>query len=80
MKNTVNVSMISDQDFGNYTCEATNDVNTDTSTVLVRQISECNIYCSWLWIVHAEEKQLTGEFETHWARKNTLIASFTKLF
>ena len=48
MKNTVNVSMISDQDFGNYTCEATNDVNTDTRTVLVQQISECNIYCSWL--------------------------------
>ena len=32
--------MSSDQDFGNYTCEATNDVDTDTKTVLVQQISK----------------------------------------
>jgi len=44
--NTVGVAMRSDQDFGNYTCEATNDVNTDTSTLLVQQISKLNIYCS----------------------------------
>ena len=42
-KNTVDVDMISDQDFGNYTCEATNVLNTDTRTVLVRQISMWNI-------------------------------------
>ena len=42
LKNTVDVLMKSDQDFGNYTCEATNDVNTDTSTVQVQQISKCN--------------------------------------
>ena len=36
--------MKSDQDFGNYTCEATNDVNTDTSTVLVQQISKWNVF------------------------------------
>ena len=45
-KTTVDVSMSSDQDFGNYTCEATNDVNTDTRTVLVQQISKWNICCS----------------------------------
>ena len=45
-KTTVNVSMSSDEDFGNYTCEATNDVNTDTRTVLVQQISKWNICCS----------------------------------
>ena len=39
----VDVPMSSDEDFGNYTCEATNDVNTDTSTVLVQQISKWNI-------------------------------------
>ncbi|XP_073255601.1 uncharacterized protein [Porites lutea] len=38
LKTTVDVLMKSDQDFGNYTCEATNEVNTDTSTVLVQQI------------------------------------------
>ena len=53
-KTTVDVSMSSDQDFGNYTCEATNDVNTDTRTVLVQQISKWNICCSlvvhkYLW-------------------------------
>ena len=36
--------MKSDQDFGNYTCEATNNVNTDTSTVQVQQISKWNIF------------------------------------
>ena len=36
--------MKTDQDFGNYTCEATNDVNTDTSAVLVQQISKWNIF------------------------------------
>ena len=44
--NTVDVLMISDQDFGNYTCEATNEVNTATSTVQVHQISKWNINCS----------------------------------
>ena len=46
LTNTVDVVMSSDQDFGNYTCEATNDVNTDTRTLLVQQISKLNIYCS----------------------------------
>ena len=41
--NIVDVQMTSDQDFGNYTCEATNDVNTDTSSVQVQQISKWNI-------------------------------------
>ena len=41
--NIVDVQMTSDQDFGNYTCEATNVVNTDTSTVQVQQISKWNI-------------------------------------
>ena len=45
LKNIVDVLMSSDQDFGNYTCEATNGVHTDTSTVLVRQISKWNITC-----------------------------------
>ena len=44
LKITVDVPMRSDQDFGNYTCEATNDVNTDTSTVLVQQISKWNVF------------------------------------
>ena len=44
LKITVDVLMKSDQDFGNYTCEATNDVNTDTSTVLVQQISKWNVF------------------------------------
>ena len=46
LKNTVDVQMKSDQDFGNYTCEAANEVNTDTRTVLVQQISKWNICCS----------------------------------
>ena len=44
LKTTVNVPMKSDQDFGNYTCEATNDVNTETSTVQVQQISKWNLF------------------------------------
>ena len=44
LKTTVSVLMKTDQDFGNYTCEATNDVNIDTSTVLVQQISKWNIF------------------------------------
>ena len=40
LTNTVDVLMKSDQDFGNYTCEASNDVNTDTRTVEVQQISK----------------------------------------
>ena len=43
LNNIVDVQMTSDQDFGNYTCEATNDVNTDKSTVQVQQISKWNI-------------------------------------
>ena len=46
LKNTVDVLMSSDQDFGNYTCEATNDINTTASTVVVQQISKWNIYYS----------------------------------
>lgn len=46
LTNTVDVVMSSDLDFGNYTCEATNNVNTDTSTLLVQQISKLNICCS----------------------------------
>ena len=42
LNNIVDVQMTSDQDFGNYTCEATNVVNTDTSTVQVQQISKWN--------------------------------------
>ena len=45
-KSTVDVLMISDQDFGNYTCEATNDVSNDKRAVLVQQISKWNICCS----------------------------------
>ena len=44
LQTTVDVPMKSDQDFGNYTCEATNDVNTDSSTVQVQQISKWNIF------------------------------------
>ena len=44
--NTVDVLMSSDQDFGNYTCEATNDVSNDKRAVLVQQISKWNICCS----------------------------------
>ena len=43
LTNIVDVVMTSDQDFGNYTCEATNDVNTAASAVLVQQISKWNI-------------------------------------
>ena len=43
LNNIVDVQMTSDQDFGNYTCEATNVVNTDISTVQVQQISKWNI-------------------------------------
>ena len=46
LKNTVFLLMTSDQEFGYYTCEATNDVNTDTRRVLVQQISKWNICCS----------------------------------
>lgn len=44
LKTTVDVPMKSNQDFGNYTCQATNDVNTDTSTVQVQQISKWNLF------------------------------------
>ena len=44
LKITVDVLMSSGRDFGNYTCEAANDVNTDASTVLVQQISNLNIF------------------------------------
>ena len=46
LTNTVVVQLKSDHDFGNYTCEATNDVDTDTSSVQVQQISKWNICCS----------------------------------
>ena len=62
LNNIVDVQMTSDQDFGNYTCEATNDVKTDTSTVLVQQISKWNISCSLvvyknLWYKYKREKK-----------------------
>ena len=44
LKTTVDVPMKSDPDFGNYTCEASNDVNTETSTVQVQQISKRNLF------------------------------------
>ena len=40
LKNIKDVLMSSDQDFGNYTCEAFNDINTDTRAVQVQQISK----------------------------------------
>ena len=46
LKTTVNVLMSSGLDFGNYTCEASNKVNTAASTVQVQQISKWNICCS----------------------------------
>ena len=46
LKNILDVLMSSDQDFGNYTCEATNDVDSDISTVLVQQISKKNVNCA----------------------------------
>ena len=50
LSTTVDVPMKSDQDFGNYTCEATNDVSTDTSTVQVQQISKWNLYSLVVYI------------------------------
>ena len=57
LSTTVDVPMKSDQDFGNYTCEATNVVDTDTITVQVQQISKWNICCSlvvykYLWYTY----------------------------
>ena len=65
LTNTVDVLMSSDLDFGNYTCEATNDVNTDTSTLLVQQISKLNIYCSSIVF-----------YDTHTPAIRTIITSF----
>ena len=42
LNTTADVLMRSDQESGNYTCEATNDVNIDKSTVQVQQISKLN--------------------------------------
>ena len=39
-KSTVEVLMQSDTDFGNYTCEAVNDVGADTRKVYVKQLSK----------------------------------------
>ena len=69
LKTTVNVPMKSDQDFGNYTCEATNDVNTDTSTLLVQQISKLNIYCSSIVF-----------YDTHTPTIRKIITSFCHSF
>ena len=52
LQTTVDVPMNSDQDFGNYTCEATNDVNTDTSTVQVQQISKWNLFSFVVYKYH----------------------------
>ena len=52
LKSTVDVPMKSDQDFGNYTCEATNNVNTDTSTVQVQQISKWNLFSFVVYKYH----------------------------
>ena len=49
LKTTVDVLMTSDHDFGNYTCEASNDVNTDTSSVLVQQISKWKIFSFFVY-------------------------------
>lgn len=46
MENSKAVKMESDQDFGNYTCNATNGVGTPViSTVQVHQISKWSIHC-----------------------------------
>lgn len=45
LNNIVDVLMTSDQDFGNYTCEATNVVNTDTRRVQLQQISK------WIYLL-----------------------------
>lgn len=39
-KSTIEVLMQSDRDFGNYTCEAANDVGADTRKVYVKQLSK----------------------------------------
>ena len=39
-KNTIEVLMQSDRDFGNYTCEAENDEGADTRKVYVKQLSK----------------------------------------
>ena len=67
LNNTVDVRMNGDQDFGNYTCEATNVVNTDTRTVLVQQISKWNICCSlvvykYMWYTYKREKSIIPSF------------------
>ena len=67
--NTVDVAMSSDRDFGNYTCEATNDVSTDTSTLLVQQISKLNIYCSSI-----------VSYDTHTPAIRKIITSFCHSF
>ena len=67
--NTVDVAISSDRDFGNYTCEAANDVNTDTSTLLVQQISKLNIYCSSIVF-----------YDTHTPVIRKIITSFCHFF
>ena len=63
LNNEVNVQMTSDQDFGNYTCEAANDVNTDTGTVLVQQISTCSLVVyKYLWYTYKREKKIILSF------------------
>ena len=52
LKSTVDVPMKSDQDFGNYTCEATNDVNNDTRIVQVQQISKWNLFSFVVYKYH----------------------------
>ena len=69
LTNTVDVVMSSDLDFGNYTCEATNNVNTDTSTLLVQQISKLNICCSSIVF-----------YDTHTHAIRKIITSFCHSF
>ena len=71
LTNTVDVPMSSDQDFGTYTCEATNDVNTDTSTVLVQQISKWNISCSLVVNIY--------DIHTSGIRNDSILLSFCRL-
>ena len=47
LQDTVNVTLETDKEFGNYTCMATNDVGGNSHTVEVKQLSK---YHAW-WII-----------------------------
>ena len=40
LQNTVNITLESDEDFGNYTCVGTNDIGGNSHTVQVKQLSK----------------------------------------